>query len=406
MTIATESFSKESVKGGALLITGCCVGAGMIGLPLVTALSGFIPSILIFFLAWGFMISTGFLLLEANLWFQEKVNLLSIAEHLLGKFRKSLCGVVFLFLFFSLIIAYLSGTGTLLANFLSYISGKIVSPRDGIVICSFITGWFLFKGTSRVDLCNRLCIFGMFIFYILIVTLGMPNIQIEYLSYTKFGKSTLLSFPIILVAFGYQNLIPTLTTYLKRDVKKIKQAIFLVCSLPFFIYLLWEMVIFGLIPPEQFKTSEMESSGFMIDLLNQSLHFPHLNLSIAFFSFFALVTSLITVALSCVDFLSDIIRLKNVKFNRLLLCLTALALPTIFSLYYPNLFLKGLSIARGLGAVLLFGIIPVVIVWKGRYRKKLQGEPLLPGGRMLLAFLFLVSSGVFCMELSKQFHLL
>lgn len=406
MTTIAESCSKESIKGGVMLITGCCVGAGMIGLPLATALSGFLPSLFAFFLVWAFMISTGLLLLEANLWFRKRVNLLSITEHLIGKFGKYICGFVFLFLFFSLIIAYLSGTGTLLANFLSQISGKLISSKEGILICSIATGWFLFQGISKIDIVNRICIIGMLFFYLLIVALGLPNIDTKNLAYAEFGKSTLLSVPVILVAFGYQNLIPSLTTYLKKDVKKIKQTIFLGCSFPFLIYVVWEMVIFSLAPPDYFKTADIKNNQFMINLLNQSLHFSHLNLFIALFSFFALVTSLLTVALSCIDFLSDVIRIKHEKFNRLFLCLLVLVFPTIFSLNHSDFFLKGLSLAGGLGAVLLFGMIPVLIVWKGRYHKKLQGKPLLPGGRISLILLFLISICIFCTELFKQLNII
>ncbi len=35
-----------SAIGATLLITGCCIGAGMIGLPVVSAKAGFIPSML------------------------------------------------------------------------------------------------------------------------------------------------------------------------------------------------------------------------------------------------------------------------------------------------------------------------------------------------------------------------
>ena len=38
---------KGSVIGGMLLITGSCVGAGMLGLPIVTGLVGFFPSLIL-----------------------------------------------------------------------------------------------------------------------------------------------------------------------------------------------------------------------------------------------------------------------------------------------------------------------------------------------------------------------
>lgn len=40
---------RGSVLGGMLLIAGSCIGAGMLGLPIVTGLSGFFPSLAMFF---------------------------------------------------------------------------------------------------------------------------------------------------------------------------------------------------------------------------------------------------------------------------------------------------------------------------------------------------------------------
>jgi len=39
---------RGSVLGGVLLVAGSAIGAGMLGLPLVTGHAGFIPSLVIF----------------------------------------------------------------------------------------------------------------------------------------------------------------------------------------------------------------------------------------------------------------------------------------------------------------------------------------------------------------------
>ena len=40
-----------SVIGGILLIAGSCIGAGMLGLPILTGLVGFFPSLILFGIA-------------------------------------------------------------------------------------------------------------------------------------------------------------------------------------------------------------------------------------------------------------------------------------------------------------------------------------------------------------------
>ena len=88
-----------SLLGGILLITGSCVGAGMLGLPIITGLAGFGPSLLMFVTVWLFMTATALLLVEANGWFTRKVNFMSIVEHSLGRGGKILCLLTCLFLF-------------------------------------------------------------------------------------------------------------------------------------------------------------------------------------------------------------------------------------------------------------------------------------------------------------------
>lgn len=106
-----------SLTGGILLVTGCCIGAGMLGLPVLSALAGFVPSTFMFFISWIFMVCTGLLLLEVNLWFQDEVSIISMADRTLGTIGKIVGWGGFLFLFFALMVAYLSGTGILISDF-------------------------------------------------------------------------------------------------------------------------------------------------------------------------------------------------------------------------------------------------------------------------------------------------
>ena len=110
-------MKQGNVLGGALLVAGSCIGAGMLALPIVTGMSGFFCSTILFLLAWGFMTSTALLLVEANGWFHEKINFLSLLDHTIGRSFKAVGWITYLFLFYALLVAYISGTGTLFASF-------------------------------------------------------------------------------------------------------------------------------------------------------------------------------------------------------------------------------------------------------------------------------------------------
>ncbi len=81
------------------------------------------------------------------------------------------------------------------------------------------------------------------------------------------------------------------------------------------------------------------------------------------FGFFAVITSLLSVALSFVDFLSDGLKINRDHRGRALLCALTLIPPYIIGITYPGIFLDALNYAGAFGAVILFGII--LPLWHG-----------------------------------------
>ena len=74
-----------SVFGGALLVAGTSIGGGMLALPVLTSLGGFIPSLFIYLCCWLFMTCTGLLFLEVSLWMHAEANIVSMADRTLGR---------------------------------------------------------------------------------------------------------------------------------------------------------------------------------------------------------------------------------------------------------------------------------------------------------------------------------
>ena len=98
-------FSLRKAIGGALLVGGTAIGAGMLALPVVTGMGGFFPAIVIFIICWLFSACTGLLLLEVCLWMPNDANIISMAHHLLGPIGKISAWILYLFLFYCLTIA-------------------------------------------------------------------------------------------------------------------------------------------------------------------------------------------------------------------------------------------------------------------------------------------------------------
>jgi hypothetical protein len=209
-------FCKDNFLGAILMIMGCCIGAGMIGMPIICTAAGFLPSSVAIVATYLFTTSTGLLLLEAILWFDQSANLLSVANAILGWGGKVVMGVLFGFLFYAIFVAYLDGSGEMLRSILIALGAEGLSRELRVGICLICVAMILRNGIRGVDLCNRVLLVGLIVAYCLIIESSVPHVKLENLRYVNW-KAALGTLPILFICFGYQNLVPSLVHYLKKD---------------------------------------------------------------------------------------------------------------------------------------------------------------------------------------------
>jgi len=375
----------------------------MLGLPVLTALGGFYPTAVLFVVCWLFMATTGLLLLEVNLSFGESVSMITMAGKTLGKAGKFFAWLLFAFLFYSLMVAYSSGSGQLFADFAKQLFDLNLPQWVGSLFFTAGFAVFLYLGTQSVDKINRLLMAGLVASYFVLVGMGGKHVHLDYLSHSDWSAAV-FAIPAMIISFGFHNLIPSLTTYLDRDAKKLRFVILVGSVLPLFIYLVWQWLILGIVPIDGeggFRTA-LEHGDMATRALRNAVGASWIVDFAEYFAFFAIVTSFLSVALSFVDFLADGLQVKKDSKGKILLCILSLAPPFIFSLIYPNIFLAALSSAGAFGAVILFGILPALMVWSLRYRKKNENIPLVAGGKVSLLLVILFSLGVFFLEILHQ----
>jgi tyrosine-specific transport protein len=398
-----ESAPHGSVLGAILLIAGCCIGAGMLGLPVLTAMAGFYPSAALFFVSWLFMTATGLLLLEVNLWFQDEVGVTSMAQRTLGGVGKITASVAYLLLFYCLMVAYVSGSGNLAVDLAQATLGMQILPWVGSLIFTGFLGVILMIGTRAADYFNRLLMAGLLLTYVGLVFLGSPHIDTTLLCHRDWSMTSFV-LPMMIVSFGYHNLVPSLTTYLNRDRRRLKRALIVGGLVPLGVYLIWEYLILGIVPVEgehglQQMLGEGQMATYALKFVVGSSRIIDLAQG---FAFFALITSFVAVALSFIDFLADLIQIEGKPLPRLPACVLALLPPLLLAFFYPSLFLVALNYAGGVFAVILFGVLPAAMVWVGRYHKKLGGVEIVPGGRLTLLLIMLFSAAVLLLQLTSK----
>lgn len=392
-------YNHKTIFGATMLVTGCCIGAGMIGLPVLSALTGFIPSIIAMILCYLFATITGLLLVEATLWFDDKVNLPSIVEFALGKTGKLITVVLFLFLFYCLFVAYLDAGGGMFADMLSGLLHFHIPHSIGIVTCMSFIFAIAYAGTAIVDGFNRSMLIGMIVSYLILVAVGLPSINNENLLYTNW-TAMFGVVPILLICFGYQNLVPSITYYLNKNVNAIRFAIIIGNLIPFLVYFIWDYVILGMLSGGRASTGN--EAEMVTELLqNAAVSSLSIILFIKSFSLFAMMTSFLPNTVSFVDFLKDGFNKffnYGIK-NDLIIYGLVFVPPTICALVYPRLFLHALSFAGGFIDVLLFGVLPATVVLVGRKMRKTASVYQVIGGSVTPILILVLSVAVLVFKL-------
>jgi len=357
--------TKLGALGGACIVSGTSIGAGMLALPVITGPSGYVPSIAVLILSWIAMTITGLLFVELSIWLKKEVNLLTMAETTLGKLGKAATWFVYLFFFYCLLVAYLVGGG----NLLSDIYGTVDDKAQRILIFAAVFVSLITIGKTVVDPINRVLVAGLFIAYIGFVIIGFDSVDIKNLQVAnwEFAKWSL---PIALASFGFQGTVPTLCSWMGYDKKNIYKAVLCGTLITLAVYLVWQTLFLGIVP--------LHGQHGLIDTLNQGKDAVH---PLQFFTktplvwtlgkvfaFCALATSFLGVGIGIMDFLRDGLHIERKGILRYcVLVFLSFGIPLSFALSYPSVFIKALAMAGGFGSTLLLGVLPVVMIWRAKY---------------------------------------
>ena len=377
----------KHVFGGALLVTSTSIGAGMMALPITTGTGGFIPSVIVFVLSWMIMCLTGLFFAEICISMPKDTNIISMSSKYLGPLGQVLTWIIYLFLFYTLSVAYISAGGTFFQNILK----DFLSETLCIGLFVIIFGYIVFKGTKIVDRANLFLTSGLFISFFFFIIASINKSSFNNLKHFHFLNS-FVSFPIVLLSFGYQGIVPTLTNYLDKDPKKIKTAIIVGTLITLLIYLIWEFLILSIIPlGGEFGLLATKAKGLTaISPLKNYTNANSILLASKFFAFFAITTSFLGVNLGLFDFLADGLKLQKKGIKKIFLAILTFAPSLLITISYPKIFLIALDYAGSIGGNLLLIFLPTLLVWLHRYVKKDNFvKPIVFGGRSLLSIVFI-----------------
>ena len=216
-----------------------------------------------------------------------------MVEHSLGKTGRMMAWVLYLFLFYAVLVAYMVLSG----NHFSALFKNAIPDWAGTLFFVLIFGWLIYLGTRPVDLVNRALMFGKIAAFVGLVLFGMQFMRSDNLTYSNVSL-IFFALPILVISFGFHNMLPSLCAYLKNDVKRIKKAVWGGSLLTLFIYVIWEVVAIGILP-ESVITAAFRADIDAAQAIQNYLHQPVIGSfsgALAFFCNFNLVSSAIVGA--------------------------------------------------------------------------------------------------------------
>lgn len=391
---------QPSLIGGAMIIAGTAIGAGMLANPTSTAGVWFIGSILALIYTWFCMTTSGLMILEANLHYPTGASFDTIVKDLLGKGWNLINGLSVAFVLYILTYAYITSGGgitqSLLNQFLrSPESAVEIGRTSGSLIFCVVLAVFVWFSTKAVDRFTTVLIAGMVVAFFLSTTGLLSSVKTEVLLNTvssgeqQYLPYILTALPVCLVSFGFHGNVPSLVKYYNRDAQRVMRAIFIGTSLALVIYILWQLAIQGNLPRTEFAPV-IEKGGdvsALLEALHKYIETDYIAIILNFFAYMAIASSFLGVTLGLFDYIADLLKFDDSFLGRTKTTIVTFIPPLLLSLQFPYGFVIAIGYA-GLAATIWAAIVPALLVRASR-KKFPMADYKVYGGSMMIGFIIL-----------------
>jgi amino acid permease len=213
-----------------------------------------------------------------------------------------------------------------------------------------------------------------------------------------------MGIPVILTAFGFHIVIPSITQYIGREVSRLKMILLLGSLIPLIVYIAWVASLLGTIPYQgEYSLATIVNNRlplqaliFTIDKIQASVW---MSTFINLFSHVIIITSFLGVTLSLFDFLRD--KEHEIIPHRARTALLTFIPPLLVVILYPDAFIQLLSYASIFVALILI-ILPALMAWRLRHNPTLTTPYTVPGGTPLLVAVGLAGIAFIVIEVIRM----
>lgn len=361
----------KSLFGGAMIIAGTTVGAGMFSLPVVSAGMWYGYAVAMLLGIWFVMLMSGLLLLETNLHFPPGASFDTLTKKTLGQFWRIINGASITFVLYILTYAYISGGSSIVNHSLENFGIHLPQSLAGILFVTLLA-LVVLVSTKAVDRITTIMLGAM----ILTFFLAMGNLLIEVdreklispiAAKDSYFPYLFAALPFGLASFGYHGNVPSLVKYYGKSPAKVVKAIAIGTFIGLVIYFCWLTATMGHISRSNFSTiiAEGGNMGVLVNALSQVIDSPWLNTMLTLFANLAVASSFLGVTLGLFDYLADLFNFDDSFSGRAKTALVTFIPPAIMGILFPNGFLIAIGFAA-LAACVWAVIVPALMAYKVR----------------------------------------
>ena len=346
----------------SLMVTGNLLGAGILALPVNLGPAGMIPAAIGITAVWALMLYSSFVLADQKELVQgDTGGLPSFFGLKLGPTAKWIAVAADLIVLYGVLTAYLTGTTTILEGLF-----KIPLPQPVICLIYFavVAGLTSF-GVNILRKCNAGILVAMGVTFLMLIAMTESHVNAARAVPMRWDFLP-AAMPVVLTAFLYHNLIPTVCRELNNDRRAIRLTMFIGSAIGLGMNLLWTGTVFCSLPFTDPKDISI-LNAFNLDLpatipLSLMLNNPLFTDIGLMFAVLSMTAAFMANGQALRDFLLDLTDTCFNCRNRTLIWVLSFLPPLLVAVFYPGIFLTAMNVVGGVGVCVIFGVLPSLLL--------------------------------------------
>ncbi|UOP04932.1 aromatic amino acid transporter [Conchiformibius kuhniae] len=381
---------QASLLGGAMIIAGTVIGAGMLANPTATAGVWFAGSLLVLLYTWFSMLSSGLMILEVNTHYPQGANFDTMVKDLLGRGWNVVNGLSVAFVLYLLTYAYIFVGGGLTARAL----GDAPLPV-GQVVFFVLFASCVWLSTRWIDRLTSVLIGGMVVAFLWANGGLLASAQVSVLFDRAAPEGTSYwiylgaALPVCLASFGFHGNVSSLFQYFGGNARKVARALQIGTLLALAVYVLWQAAVQGNLPRNAFAPVIAADGDVQVLIAELSKFAATGNMAwiLSFFSYMAIASSFLGVTLGLFDYIADLFGFDGSRAGRAKTAAITFLPPFVACLLFPTGFVKYIGYV-GLAATVWTALVPALLLRASRKKFGLGKGYRVYGGAWLMVWVF------------------